>query len=581
MSVAARPSPARISVAAAAALPRWVLFALLAIYITTGLFGRDPWLADDATGFGIAWTMADGTLSDWLLPNVVGTTIAEEGPLAFWVAALFIKLLAPLFGEAPAARLSAVFWCSLAATALWYAAYRLARRQEAQPVAFVFGGEAHAVDFGRLLADIALLLLLGTVGIVLRLHEISAEIAALALVACALFGLVWSLDRPRRGAVLAGLALGALALARGPLPALVLLVAAAGLLAARNRATSAAWQAPLAGVLAAAAVFVPWPLAGLLLPAAAGTEYFEQWRTWLAHSIALPAHTDLGWILRNGAWYLWPLWPLAGWTLYAWRHGLRLAHIALPGGFLLAALFALLFLQPVNDSGLMLLVPPLVILAAFGATSLRRAADNLLDWFAMAVFTLFAVAAWAYFIALQTGAPLRMAASVMRLVPGHESRVGPIAIALAAVASAAWLALVTWRIARRPPNMWRGPALAAGGLTMLWVLLALLFMPAINYNRSYASLAGEIAAQVHAISAAGGCVQAYRLQPAHRALFSFHGQLRFARSDSPRCDLLLQRDSRRTQLDDDPPNGNWTLLWEGRWPARPDEIWRLYRAGGS
>ena len=46
------------------------------------------------------------------------------------------------------------------------------------------------------------------------------------------------------------------------------------------------------------------------------------------------------------------------------------------------------------------------------------------------------------------------------------------------------------------------------------------------------------------------------------------------------CALLLQRDSRRTQLDDAAPTGGWTPVWEGRWPARPDEVLRLYRRGG-
>ena len=41
MSFAVRPSPARISEAAAVALPRPLLFALLIVYIVAGLFGRD------------------------------------------------------------------------------------------------------------------------------------------------------------------------------------------------------------------------------------------------------------------------------------------------------------------------------------------------------------------------------------------------------------------------------------------------------------------------------------------------------------------------------------------------------------
>ena len=52
----------------------------------------------------------------------------------------------------------AILWFLLATGGLWYATLRLARRDEAQPVAFAFGGEATARDYGRMLADVAVLL---------------------------------------------------------------------------------------------------------------------------------------------------------------------------------------------------------------------------------------------------------------------------------------------------------------------------------------------------------------------------------------------------------------------------------------
>jgi len=46
------------------------------------------------------------------------------------------------------------------------------------------------------------------------------------------------------------------------------------------------------------------------------------------------------WLVRNATWYVWPLWPLALWALYAWRHHLRAAHIALPASVLAGLLLA-------------------------------------------------------------------------------------------------------------------------------------------------------------------------------------------------------------------------------------------------
>jgi 4-amino-4-deoxy-L-arabinose transferase-like glycosyltransferase len=578
MSFTHRPSPARVSTAAAAAFPRWALFGLLAVYIVTGLFGRDPWVVgDDAEGFGLMWTMAHGSATDWLLPNINGEWIAQEGPLPFWVGALLIKLFGPWLGDAAAARLSAVIWILLTTGALWYATYRLARRDEAQPVVFAFGGEARPRDYGRMLADIAVLLVIGTIGLAPRIRDLSAEPAALAFTALALYGMAWALERPRRGAALAGLATGAVALSRGPVPA-VLLLAVVAVVLLRHAPRPARRPALLLALAVAAASFAVWPLAAQLAPAAARAEFFDDWTAWVGVSLGLPGAADLIWLLRNGAWYLWPLWPLAGWTLYAWRHGLRAAHVAIPGLTLLATVATLLLTPPANQSALMLLAAPLVVLAALGATTLRRATENLIDWFVIVVFTLFAVAAWAYFTAYQTGVPPAMARGVTRLIPGFAEPLNLIAVGFAALTSLTWLALAGWRLIVRPPMLWRGPLLAASGLLTLWVIAMLLALPGLNHVRSYAPLARAAAAQLAAAGARDACVATRFVPAAERSVFAYHGGLRFAPpAQAAACGWLLTRDLGRSELDDEAPGAGWSPFWEGRWPARPDEVFRLYR----
>lgn len=577
MTIDARPSPARVSAAAAAAFPRWALFGLLAAYIAAGLIARDPWYSDDLAGFGVMWTMAHGAASDWLLPNTVGLPLAEEGPLAFWVGAAAIRAFGALLGDATAARLSCLFWFALATAALWYSTYRLARRDEAQPVAFAFGGEATARDYARMLGDVAVLLFIGTLGVVLRMHETTVEPAAVALIAVALYGLVWALERPAAGALLAGVAVGALALARGPLPA-VLLLGALGMawwIAQREPTRRAALALLVAG---AVVVFALWPLASLALPSDLRGAYFAQWRAWVWRSVALPDAAKLGWAAQNLAWAMWPLWPLAAWTLYAWRHSLRSPHVVVPALAAAAMLLALLLGEQASRTYLSLLAAPLVVLAAFGATTLRRAAENVIDWFSIVIFSFFAFAVWAYYFAMLTGMPPKMAASVQRLVPGFVAPEPFVPVALAAAASVAWIALVLWRVLRHPPMLWRGPALAGAGLTMLWVVLVTLFQPAVDYSRSFAPMARDLKLRIAQIGEPHPCVQAHRLTPAHRAAFAFHAGLAFASDAADAdCPLALQRDSLRTELDNDPPSGDWQLVWESRWPARPDEVLRLYR----
>jgi 4-amino-4-deoxy-L-arabinose transferase-like glycosyltransferase len=570
-----RPSPARVTEAAAAKLPRWMLLALLVAYVGPGLSGRDPWSLEDAAAFGVMWTMAEGGAAEWLLPEVAGLPLPEEGPLPFWLGAVLIRLFGGLLGAVDAARLSAVVWFALATASLWYATYRLARRPEAQPVALAFGGEANPRDYGRMLADISVLLTLATFGIVLRLHETVAETALFAWVCALLLALAVSLDDEWKGTLAAALVLAAAALTRGWLAAALFAAAAAAFLACHGNRRALRVLAMLA---IAAALFALWPLAAYRLPD--GPDYLAALARWNIDQLRGPNLESAVWLLRNAGWYTWPLWPFALWTLYSWRSFLRRPHVLLPLLVAAAGLLNLLLGSDPSDRELIGAVPALVVLATFSVSTLRRAADNAIDWFSIALFSLTLLAAWVYFIAWYLGAPPKMAASVARIVPGLAPSIDPLRAALALVASVAWIALAVWRARVRPPMLWRGPALAAAGLTVMWVIVPTLYGEAVEYNRGIKPTAEVLGLQVARIGGPGACVQSHQLPPGMRAMLAFHGGIRFsAPADGDACSLAIQRDNQRTQLDDAPPIGDWQLAYEATRRARYDEVFRLWVRG--
>ena len=188
--------PVRLPASATVALPRWGLFSLCLLYILPGLIGRDPWKNEDAAGFGIMWTMAHGNLNDWLWPHIVGLPLPQEGPLAFWIGALCIKLFGPIFGDVFASRIAIILFFLLGASAVWYTAYYLGRRSEAQPMRLAFGGQPEPRDFGRTLADAALLIYLGSLGLLLNSHQSNAEALHVSLTALLLYTAVRYADTP-------------------------------------------------------------------------------------------------------------------------------------------------------------------------------------------------------------------------------------------------------------------------------------------------------------------------------------------------------------------------------------------------
>ncbi|KAG0190209.1 hypothetical protein DFQ28_002343 [Apophysomyces sp. BC1034] len=197
------PSPrmrsvVRLTASATRALPRWVLLTICVMYASFGLFGRDPWKNEDAAGFGVMWTMATGDWRDWLLPNLVSKPITTDGPLAYWIGAAFIRLLNPLVDPSDASRIyTGLFFCMTCAF-VWYSAYLLGRRPEVQPFKYAFGGEPLPRDYGRTLADGALLIVLGCFGLAERGHETTPQIAEMTVVAILLYGLSGACNRIAR-----------------------------------------------------------------------------------------------------------------------------------------------------------------------------------------------------------------------------------------------------------------------------------------------------------------------------------------------------------------------------------------------
>lgn len=191
--------PVRLPAAATHALPRWGLAAICLLYILPGIIRRDPWKTDDAAGFGIMWTMAHGSLGDWLAPNIVGLPMPGEAPLAYWIGAILIKLFGGIAGDALAARLSTLVFFAIGAAAVWRSAFVLGRRNEAQPLKLAFGGQPAAIDYGRTLADGALLIYVASLGLLLRSHETAAPALVVSLVATAFYAAASLFDKPEIG----------------------------------------------------------------------------------------------------------------------------------------------------------------------------------------------------------------------------------------------------------------------------------------------------------------------------------------------------------------------------------------------
>ncbi|MNS33770.1 hypothetical protein D3C72_658880 [compost metagenome] len=560
---------------ATAKLPRLILLGLALAYIVAGLFMRDPWKTDDAVGLATMITaIREGGIT-WLLPQVGLLAHAEEGPLVTWVGAICIWLFGPFIGDITAGRLPNLLWFGITAASVWYGTYLLGRRSEAQPLALPFGGEPEPRDYGRMLADAALLLLLATVGILQRTHETTVVPAIMACQALAFYSLARSVDRPFTGTTTLGIALAASFLTRGWVGATPIMIGALLAFYPRSQLWKCKRWLPWAVLVTVVLILAWW------IPASESSQYWiRNWKTWNLSSFALPSWHDVGRTLRDLPWYLWPTWPLALLAVWRWRDWIYAPHIWLPLMLLVCAALVLFGLEEATDSEYVLLAVPCAVLGAFSLPTLRRGVVNTLDWFAVMCFSLTAATAWLGWVALHFNWPAQISRNIARQTTGYEPVISWGAFTLAVIFTVAWIALVVWRLRVRPQALWRGTVLSAGGLTVTWILLVLLWQPAVDYARSYRTVSGQLAQALAQHTRPGECVRGLSLGSGQRASFLIFNNLSF--TFDAKCTLILQQTNNQSLRDNTAAYSDGAdVLWQGGRRADRQEVFRLLRVGAN
>ena len=546
------PNPALVSQREAAPLPRLALIILSAAYVLPGLFGRDPWKSADITAFGYIVNIAQGKTS-WLAPTVGGLP-ADGALLPYWIGALFVKLSSPWLDPALAARIPFALLLALALSFTWYAAYRLARSEAAQPLPFAFGGEAAPVDYARAIADGAVLALIASLGLLQLGHETTPELVQLAAVSLYLYGLAAAGHKPLQGGL--SLALAIVALAVSGAPSIAMLLSILGVAVALRRPTPAAWR------------LTAWIVAAALLAAIAASAL----GAWANRIGSYSAPGQVLSLARMIAWFAWPAWLLALWTIWQWRRRLTSQHIIVPLACA-ATLLAVWVAMAGSDRALMLALPALAVLAAFALPTLERGAAAAIDWFSVFFFSIAAATGWVFYIAMQTGTPSKLAGNVARMSPGYAREFSLLALVLALAGTLAWLWLVRWRTGRNRHPLWKSLVLPAGGVSVCWLLIMTLLLPPLDNARSFRAMIQRIARQVPT----DACVAAPGMARAEVVALEYLGGYRVdavSAAAETRCEFLLLGHAQK------PPAAVWQFLGSEHRNRNDDDVTDIYRRTG-
>jgi 4-amino-4-deoxy-L-arabinose transferase-like glycosyltransferase len=541
-------------------LPRLTLppspraLALIALaFALPGLAGHDLWKSHDAIGLGIVHDMA--TSGAPLVPRIAGAPWLFDPPLFHWLAAAFGTLLQYFFEFHAAARFASG---ALVLVSFWLI-YLAARDWAAQS------------EDRRTSAAAALLVLLGSMGLMVHAHEALPELAALAALCGALAVLPHAARRPLEAGALFGAAIGIAALS-------AIWIAPASLLVAVILAHLACpeWRSHKGLLFVSVSLVVSfviaaaWPLA----LAWRAPDAFSLWRTVAWQPIGDPL-LNLRYFLVTGSWFAWPAWPLALWAAWSLRRRWTEARLLVPALAGLLMFMGAAYWGPAQDVNLIPLLAPLALLAYHGALGLRRGAAGALDWFGVLTFGFFGALVWFGWFAMLTGLPERFANNFAKSAPGFALEFQPLYVAFALVLTAGWVYLVffTERSPVRSLLRW------AAGIVLLWGTFAMLWMPWADYMKSYRSVALQLRSK---IPVGGNCVAQKSLGISQAAALDYHGGIRARPFDIVRpnaCPLLLVQGNPKHEFDG--PGAGWVKLADVGRPGDRGERYRLYQRIGK
>jgi 4-amino-4-deoxy-L-arabinose transferase-like glycosyltransferase len=535
------PSPAALAlIALAFALP--------------GLVGHDLWKTHDAIGLGIVHDMSvSGTP---LVPRIAGQPWLFDPPLYHWIALGFGLALRYVMEFQAGARLAS----GALVLGAFFLIYLAARDWAKRP------GEENALD-GRTHGSAAMLLLLGSIGLIVHAHEALPELAGLAALCGALAALPHAARKPLPAGALFGVAIGfAMLSVMWIAPVALLAAVLAAHLACPEWRERRAWVFIVVSLLLASAIAATWPLALYVRE----PEAFALWKVAAWQPLGDPL-ANLRYFLVTGSWFAWPAWPLAVWAAWALRRRWNDPRVFVPGLASLLGLLGIAWWGPQQDVSLIPLLAPLAMLAYLGALGLRRGAAGALDWFGVLSFGFFAVLLWFCWFAMVSGVPPRFANNFYKSAPGFVAEIEILPVLFALALAAAWVYLI-FRTTRSPM---RSLLRWAAGIVLLWGTGAMLLMPWADYQKSYRPVALQLRSK---IPVGSGCIAQKALGVSQAAALDYYAGIRALPFDLVKpnaCPLLLVQGSPQHEFDG--PGAGWVKLADVGRAGDRHERYRLYR----
>jgi 4-amino-4-deoxy-L-arabinose transferase-like glycosyltransferase len=520
-----------------------LLLLLCAIWIVLGLIGHAPWKPLESSSINIVKNILDG--SSLLAPLVSGESFPSYPPLYYLSAAASAKLLAPLLSIHDGARLINTIW--LAVLLL---------------IVGMTGRELWTRGVGRH----ATFIMIGTIGLIISAHSLSAEIANLTCLATGFYALALSKRRPWRASGLLGAALGIGFLSFGVIPVLILLSTALTL-----PLIFKIWRTKSFAKLLSLAIIIATPmiLTWILLLQHYYPTMLLSWWQFNLNNFSQLNHL---YFLRILIWYAWPALPLALLGLWHYRQQLlSKPKFQLIISFFICCLFFLGLGASSKDINALPLLLPLVALGAGSVEHLKRGAAAALNWFGVMLFGLIGVLVWLGWLAMLTGYPVKIKERMQFLSGAYETYFNWLSFLIALAITVIWM-LVCMRAKqtnRSTVTNW------AVGMTFGWGLLMTLWLPLIDSAKSYQAV---FLSMNKVLPKTYNCMNSLDVGQPQSLLLNYYTNIQlqpFETTQQLNCDFYLLQDVKG--MGKMQPGQEWEQIWAGKRAADRKEGFRLFQ----
>ena len=512
---------------------------LMLVFVFAGLVGHDPWKADEAYIFGVIQHMLE--TSDWVVPTLAGEPFMEKPPLFYWVATVSSSLLSGWLSPHDGARVASgffmliTFWAVAATARIWW---------------------------GDNMGHYAIMVVIACFGTLVQSHMMMPDVSLLTGFAVSALGFATVLSSPILGGALLGLGAGLGFLSKGLIAPGVMGITALILpLCFKAWRTRPYWRGLLVAVVVSLPFFVIWPVALYMRSPALFTDWFwlNNIGRFLGFSVHLLGAEHLPWFwTQTIPWYTFPGLPVALWLLWQKR---RTALSEPPVQYALVAFAVLMLVLAVSSSGRGVyawpLMVPIAILAAPGVLSLPAQVDRIWVAVSLLLFGLLSLAIWTgWAIMMITGAPPNWPRLLEVLPVEFVPRFNALQVSAATLITAgAFVAIRMWW--NKPA---RGLTIWVVGLTLTWSLLTTLWMPWLDFAKSYRSVFASMP-----IPDVTNCLASSNLGEGERAMLRYvtgRNTARLEVSPAAGCTtLLVQKEVALGEPDIDLTL--WKELWRG------------------